>query len=64
MFTKEEIIKELQKCAKENSGKTPSEKMFHENTSVGKYDRMMHWPNYGELVREAELFPNKFDKNW
>lgn len=62
MFTKEEIIKELQKCAKENGGKTPSGKTFFENTSVGIWDRMKYWPNYGELVREAGLIPNKFDK--
>lgn len=62
MFTKEEIIKELQKCAKANGGKTPSEKVFHESTEVDRYDRMRFWPNYGELVREAGLTPNKFDK--
>lgn len=62
MFTKEEIIRELQKLAKENGGKTPSENVFVENTRVGIYDRMRYWPNYGELVREAGLTPNKFDK--
>lgn len=62
MFTKEEIIKELQKCAKENSGNTPSEEKFYENTKIIKYDRMKYWPNYGELVDEAGLTPNKFDK--
>lgn len=62
MLTKEEIIKELQKYARENGGKTPGEKAFFENTSVGIWDRMKYWPNYGELVREAGLTPNKFDK--
>jgi len=61
MLTKKEIIKELQKCTKENGGKTPSEKVFYENTDIGTYDRMKHWSNYGELVREAGLTPNKFD---
>lgn len=62
MLTKEEIIKELQKCAKENGGKTPGEKKFYEDTEVGIWNRMQYWPNYGELVREAGLTPNKFDK--
>src|SRR5258706_1626921 len=62
MLTKQEIIKELQRYTKENSGKTPSQKMFHENTDVGIYDRMKFWPNYGELVLEAGLTPNEFDK--
>lgn len=61
MLTKEEIIKELKKCTKE-LGKTPSEKVFYENTEVERYNRMRYWPNYGELVREAGLSPNKFDK--
>lgn len=62
MFTKEEIIKEIQKCAKENGNKTPSEKVFYENSEVNVYDRMRYWSNYGELVKEAGLIPNKFDK--
>ena len=62
MVTKEEIIKELQKYAKENGGKTPSEKVFYENTGVGVWDKMRHWSNYGELVHEAGLTRNKFDK--
>jgi hypothetical protein len=62
MPTKEEIIKELQKYTKENGGKTPGEKAFFDNTAIGIWDRMKYWPNYGELVREAGLTPNKFDK--
>lgn len=62
MLTREEIVKELQGCAIENGGKTAGEKYFYENTEVGIWDRMKYWPNYGELVREAGLTPNKFDK--
>lgn len=62
MLTKADIIKEIQKHAKENGGKTPSEKTLYENTRVGIWDRMRYWPNYGEMVREAGLTPNKFDK--
>ncbi|KKS98531.1 MAG: hypothetical protein UV73_C0001G0052 [Candidatus Gottesmanbacteria bacterium GW2011_GWA2_43_14] len=61
MWTKQDIIKELQRYAKE-IGKTPSQKVFFDNTEVGIYDRMRFWPNYGELVREAGLTPNEFDK--
>ena len=60
--TKEDIIKELKKCFKENGNKTPSEKIFYETTEVKITDRRKFWPNYGELVREAGLTPNKFDK--
>lgn len=61
MLTKEEIIKELQKYTKENGGKTPGEKSFYHNTTVGIMDRKRYFANYGELVREAGLVPNKFD---
>lgn len=62
MLTKEDIIKELQGYAKETGGKTPGEKSFYDNTSIGIMDRRRYWSNYGELVREAGLIPNKFDK--
>ncbi len=62
MLTKQEIIKELQRYAKENGGKTPSEKVLFENTDVGITDRRKYWSNYGELVLESGLTPNEFDK--
>lgn len=63
MYTKEEIIKEIQKCAKDNGGHTPGAEKFEEITGVGPYELHKHsWSNYGELVREAGLTPNKFDK--
>lgn len=62
MWGKEDIISELKKCTKENGGKTLGEKAFYETTEVKITDRRRFWPNYGELVREAGLTPNKFDK--
>lgn len=63
MLTKENILKEILRCAKENGGRTPSEKKFREETGIGINDLKKHsWSNYGELVREAGLLPNKFDK--
>jgi hypothetical protein len=62
MLTKQEIINQLQEYTKENGGKTPGQKQFLENTGISIFDRMKHWPNYGELVIEAGLTPNKFDK--
>lgn len=62
MWTKEDILNAIKKLAKDKGGKTPSEKIFIEETGIGKYDRMKYWPNYGELVREAGLVPNPFDK--
>ena len=62
MPTREYILKEILRCAEER-GKTPSEKIFYEYAGVGIYDlHKFGWPNYGELVREVKLIPNKFDK--
>lgn len=62
MLTKEDILKEIQKWAKENGSKTPSEKIFYDYSEIGIYDLKKYgWANYGELVREAGLTPNKFD---
>lgn len=63
MLTKEEILKIIQKWAKENRGRTPSAKKFEEITGIGSYELHKYsWPNYGELVLEAGLTPNLFDK--
>ncbi|MCX6737809.1 MAG: GIY-YIG nuclease family protein [Candidatus Parcubacteria bacterium] len=62
MLTKEAIIEEIRKYAKENCGKTPSEKIFYEHVGIGIYDLKKNgWANYGELVSEAGLTPNTFD---
>lgn len=62
MFTKEDILLEIKKLAKE-LGHTPSAKQFKERTGIGQYHFPKYsWSNYGELVREAGLVPNIFDK--
>lgn len=63
MLTKNGIIKELQRCAEENNGKTPGEKAFYAYSGIGIYDLKKHgWAFYGELVKDTGLTPNKFDK--
>jgi len=62
MLTKEEILKLIRKRTKENGDKTPGQKNFYEYAEIGIYDlHKFGWSNYGELVREAGLTPNKFD---
>lgn len=63
MLTKEEILRKIKNYAKENSGKTPSEKIFYEYAGIGVYDiKKCGYAYYGEIVQEAGLTPNKFDK--
>ncbi len=62
MFTKDEILLEVKKLAKE-LGRTPSAAQFKERTGIGQYHFPKYsWANYGELVLEAGLRPNVFDK--
>lgn len=62
MSLRKDIKKKLLKYAKE-LGKTPSEKVFYEYAEIGIYDlKRCGYPNYGELVSDAKLPPNKFDK--
>jgi hypothetical protein len=59
---REVILKNIRQLAKENN-KTPSEKTFREHFDIGPYELKKYgWAYYGELVREAGLTPNKFDK--
>jgi len=63
MTTKEEILKRIRQLAKENRNNTPSEKKFYKYAGIGIYNLHKNgWSNYGELVRDANLTPNKFDK--
>jgi hypothetical protein len=63
MLNKEEILRKIKRYAEENSGKTPSEKVFYEYADVGIYDlKRCGYAYYGELVSESGLTPNKFDK--
>ena len=62
MLTRENIKREILRCA-EGLGKTPSEKVFYEYAEIGIYDlKRCGYTNYGELVRDVGLPPNKFDK--
>lgn len=63
MLTNNEVTKKLRQCAEERGGKTPSEKIFYEYAGIGIHNlKKLGYSNYGELVKDAGLVPNKFDK--
>lgn len=62
MFTKEEILKRIQEWAKENSGRTPSEKIMKEELGIPKWDWISYWTKTTDIQREAGLKPQIFDK--
>ena len=60
--THEEAIRYLQKLSRRIES-TPSEKVFYEYSGMKLYPlQKLGFANYGQLVKEAKLKPNKFDK--
>jgi hypothetical protein len=53
MYTKEEILNEIRRTAKENGDKPLGEKRFADKTGIGPYDWGQHWARYGDAVVEA-----------
>lgn len=62
MWTKADIIKVIQKEAKENGGRAPSEKQLRDRVGIIPYEWHKYWINFGEAQREAGLIPNTFYK--
>ena len=58
MYTREEILNEIKRTAKENGGKPLGTKRFSNETGIGVYDWGRYWPKYGDAVLEAGLTPN------
>lgn len=63
-LTREFILKKIKRWSSENDNKTPGQKAFFRWVGgIGIYDlKRLGWTYYGELVKEAGLTPNKFDK--
>ena len=62
MLTKEEIIKTIQKWARENEGQTPSEKILREEIGIPKWEWISYWTKITDVQRDTGLTPQKFDK--
>lgn len=62
MFTKEEILKEILKEAKNNNSIPLGTKRFEEKTGIKPYDWQKYWPRFGDAQQEAGFSPNKFLK--
>ena len=62
MITKEEILKKIQEWSKENSGRTPSEKIIREELGIPKWNWISYWSKTSDIQREAGLVPQIFDK--
>jgi len=60
MITKEKILDEIKRTAKENGGKPLGIARFEKETGVNKYDWGRYWSRFGDLLQEAGFMPNQF----
>jgi hypothetical protein len=58
MVTREEILKEIQRLAAENGGKTVGRERFFAETSIKAYDIGRYWVKWNDAVEEAGLSAN------
>lgn len=58
MYTKEEILNEIKRTAKENGGKPLGEKRLLDETGIRSWDWGRYWPKYADAVIEAGFTPN------
>jgi hypothetical protein len=58
MYTKEEMLNEMKRTAKENGGKPLGETRFFNKTGIRSWDWGRHWPKYADFVIEAGCTPN------
>lgn len=59
MFTKEDILKEIKRTAKENGGKPLGVKAFRRATDISAFYISKYWARYSDALEEAGYAPNK-----
>lgn len=59
MATKQEIIKEIQRCATENNGQPLGVARFSKETGITSYIWQEHWARFSEALEEAGFSPNQ-----
>jgi len=58
MYTKEEIINEIKRTAKENGDKPLGATSFRNETGIRSWDWGRYWPKYGDALIDAGFTPN------
>jgi hypothetical protein len=58
MYTKQEILEEVRRTAKENSGKPLGVARFEKETGINPYDWGKYWARFGDAQEEAGFEPN------
>jgi hypothetical protein len=58
MYTKEQIIEELRRTAKENAGRPLGRNRFSKETGISENQMHKYWPSFSAAQLEAGLAPN------
>lgn len=59
MQTKQEIIDEIRRTAKENGGRPLGKARFEKETGIKAYDWGIYWARFGDAQKEAGFVPNQ-----
>jgi hypothetical protein len=63
-MTKEHIVDEIRRTAKENGGVPLGHRLFEQQTGIRYYDWFgKHWSRWGDALQEAGFAPNTFLKD-
>ena len=60
-LSKEQILVEIKRTAKENGGKPLGKLRFVKETGIGPYDWQRYWTQFGKAQQEAGLSPNQLN---
>lgn len=61
MITKEKILEEIKRTAKENGGKPLGALKFENETGIKPYDWQKFWARFGDAQQEAGFTPNQLN---
>lgn len=62
MHTKQQILEEIKRTARENGGVPVGRERFGKETGITQYECNKHWSTFGDAQREAGFAPNTFLK--
>jgi Meiotically Up-regulated Gene 113 (MUG113) protein len=60
MLTKQQILDEIKRTAKENGGTPLGMARFEKETGISTYDWGKYWARFGDAQKEAGFTPNQF----
>ena len=63
-LTKQDILNEIKRTAKENGGKPLGVSMFEKETGIKPYDWGQYWARFGDAQEEAGFTPNTLQTSY